>query len=68
VTLPAFAAERRAAAPLLPWRLLYGASAAGAPCSDRSIDISCPRDAQRQTRRMLINGTDRQADVHPTVA
>jgi len=40
VTLLAFAAERRAAAPLLPL----------------SIDISRPRGAQRQTRRM--DGTD----------
>ena len=40
MTLPAFAAERRAAAPLLLLerrRLLHGAPAAGAPCSNRPI-------------------------------
>jgi len=47
VTLLAFAAERRAAAPLL---LL------DARRSPLSIDISSPRGAQRQTRRM--GGTD----------
>jgi len=57
VTLLAFAAVRRAAAPLLlsgrRQRLL-------------SIDISCPQGAQQQTRRTLlqrsIDGTDRQTD------
>ena len=40
MTLPAFAAERRAAAPLL-----LGAR------RTLSIDISCPRGTQQQTRR-----------------
>jgi len=61
VTLPAFAAERRAAAPLLP-------SARRPPLS---IDISCPRGAQQQTRRtpllLSIDGTDGRTDGHSTV-
>jgi len=56
VTLPAFAAERRAAAPLLP----------RARRPPLSIDISCPRGAQQQTRRtpllLSIDGTDGQTD------
>jgi len=31
-----------------------------------SIDISCPRGAQQQTRSMTL--TDRQTDGRPTVA
>jgi len=55
VTLPAFAAERRAAAPLLlsTWR------------PPLSIDISCSRGAQQQTRRTsrgMMGQTDRQTD------
>jgi len=58
VTLPAFAAERRAAAPLL-----LGAR-------QQSVDISCPPGAQRQTgcRTLLqrsIDGTDRLTDTLP---
>jgi len=53
VTLSAFAAERRAAAPLLR----------GAHSSvQQSIDNSCPWGAQQQTRRtsllLSIGGTD----------
>jgi len=37
-----------------------------------SIDISCPRGAQQQTRRTLlllaIDGTDRRADGRSTVS
>jgi len=61
ITLPAFAAERRAAAPLL--------LSAGVCCRSvvqQSIDISCPRGAQQQTRHtpllLLISGTDRRRD------
>ena len=54
VTLPAFAAERRAAAPLL--------LGAGAP--PLSIDMSCRRGTQQQTRRtpqrLLNDGTDQR--------
>jgi len=63
VTLPAFTAERRAAAPLL-----LNLAAAGTPRqrSQLSIDISCPRGAQQQTRRppllLSIDGTDRCMD------
>jgi len=63
VTLPAFATERRAAAPLL-----LGAPAADTQRRRRqlSIDIFCPQDAQQQTRwppLLLSNdGTDRQTD------
>jgi len=61
VSLPAFAAERRAVALLM--------SSSGA---SRSISpISCPRGTQQQTRRTLllwsIDRTDRQTDGHPTV-
>jgi len=65
VTLLAFAAERRAAAPLL-----VGARGA---CRVRcvpplSTDIACPQDAQQQTRRkplvLSIDGTDRRTDGH----
>jgi len=63
VTLPAFTAERRAAAPLL-----LNLAAAGTRCqrSQLSIDISCPLGAQQQTRRppllLSIDGTDRRMD------
>jgi len=66
VTLLAFAAERRAVAPLL-----VGARGA---CRVRcvpplSTDIACPQDAQQQTRRkplvLSIDGTDRRTDGHP---
>ena len=54
MTLPAFAAERRAAAPGC------GAAAAGRPAL--SIDIFCAYSAQQQTRRTqllrLTDGTD----------
>jgi len=55
MALPAFAAERRAAAPLLPaaWR------------PQLSIDISSLHGAQQQTRRTLLrsnDGTDRRTD------
>ena len=45
ITLPGFAAERRAAAPLL-----LSAPAAGTQ-RQLSVDISCPQGAQQQTRR-----------------
>jgi len=58
MTLPAFAEERRAAAPCC------GAVAA-VPYA-LSIDISCPHGAQQQTRRtpllLSIDGTDRRTD------
>jgi len=61
VTLPAFAAERRAAAPLLlsaracyTARLLHGDHRAH---MQLSIDISCPQGAR----------WNRQTDEHPTV-
>jgi len=54
LTLAAFAAERRVAAPCC------GAVAAGRPAS---IDISC---AQQQARSSS-DGTDRQTDRHPSV-
>ena len=54
MTLPAFAAERRAADPGC------GAAAAGRPAL--SIDIFCTYGAQQQTRRTLLlrwtDGTD----------
>jgi len=57
-TLLAFAAERRAAAHLLP--------SAGWPAVQQPIDISCPAGAQQQTRssgvRRSNDGTDRQTD------
>jgi len=61
VTLPAFAAERRAAAPLL----------LGARRPPLLIDISCLHGAQQQTRRTprlwSMNGhTDRRTDALPT--
>ena len=54
MTLPAYATERRAAAQLL----------LAARRTPSSIDISCPRRAQQQTRRTLlsIDGTDRRTD------
>jgi len=63
VTLSAFAAERRAAAPLL-----QSAPAAGTRHRrpQLSIDISCPNGAQQQTRQppllLSIHGTDRRTD------
>jgi len=54
MTLPASAAERRAAAPLT------------ISAVQQSIDISCPPGAQQQTRCTLvllsIDGTDRWTD------
>jgi len=54
MTLPAFAAERRAAAP--------GCGAAAAGCPALSIDIFCAYGAQQQTRctplLRLTDGTD----------
>jgi len=51
MTLPAFAAERRAATPGC------GAAAAGHPAL--SIDIFCAHGAQQQTRRTpLLRSTD----------
>jgi len=44
VTLPAYAAERCAAKPLM----------LGAWCPQLSIDISCPHGTQQQTRCMLL--------------
>jgi len=64
VTLPAFAAERRAAAPLL----LSAGACCTAPAArpQLSIDIFCPQCVQQQTRRtpllLSVNGTDRQTD------
>jgi len=59
MALPAFAAERRAAAPLL----------LGSRRPPLSIDISCPHGAQQQTRRTLVlqsnNGTYRRTDTRP---
>jgi len=54
MTLPAFAAKRRAAAPLL----------LGARRPPLSIDISCPHGAQQQTRRtpMLMSSDGRRTD------
>ena len=46
MTLPAFAAERRAAAPLLPGR------------PPLSVDMFCPHSAQHQTRRTPPGQTD----------
>jgi len=70
-TLPAFAAERRAAAPAAAPLLL------GASCPPLSIVISpsCPHGAQQQTRRRPLlrsndetdRCTDRRTDGHPTV-
>jgi len=58
MTLPAFAAEHRAAAPLLP--------TAGACCCMAPTAVSCPRRAQQQTRwpplLLPTDGTDRQTD------
>jgi len=51
MTLPTFAAERRAVAP--------GCSAAAAGRPALSIDIFCTYGAQQQTRRMpLLRSTD----------
>jgi len=57
--LPAFAAERRAAAPLL----------LDAQRSPLSIDISCQHGAQQQSRRtpLLRDGIDGWTDGHMTV-
>ena len=59
ITLPTFAAEHRAAAPLL----------LGAWHSPRSINISCPHGAQQQTRQTPLqwsnDGTDRHTDTRP---
>jgi len=54
MTLPAFAAKRRAAAPLL----------LGARRPPLSIDISCPHGAQQQTRRTprLMSSDGRRTD------
>jgi len=53
MTLPAFAAERRAAAQLL----------LGARRPQLSIDISCSHDAQQQTRRIpLLRSNDGTVD------
>jgi len=62
MTLPAFAAERRAAAPLL-----LSVPAAGTRRRRLlSIDIFCQRGAQQQTRctplLLLNDGTDGRAD------
>jgi len=66
VTLPAFAAEHRAAAPML---LSHGAHCTTfAACPQLLIDISCLQGAQQQTRctplLLPIDGTDRRTD-HP---
>ena len=57
MTLPALAAERRAAAPLLQRRC----------CPPLLIDTVCPHGAQQQTRRTpllrLEDGTNRQTDT-----
>jgi len=54
MALPAFAAERRAAA------MCCGAIAAGRPAPPLSIDISYPHGAQQQTRRTpLLRSNDR---------
>jgi len=62
MTLPAFAAERRAAAPLL----LSVPAAATRRRRLLSIDIFCQRGAQQQTRctplLLLNDGTDGRAD------
>jgi len=62
LTLPAFAAVRRAAVPLL----------LGARRPPLPIDISCPHSVQQQTRRtplLLSNDeTERRTDGHPTVS
>jgi len=62
VTLLAFAAERRAAAPLL----------LGARRLPLSIDVSRPHGVQQQTRctprLRSIDGTDRQTDGRWTVS
>jgi len=66
VTLPAFAAESRAAAPLLlSAGACYAALAELRPLL--LMDISCPQGAQYQTHWPLlllsIDGTDRQTDA-----
>jgi len=57
MTLPTSAAERRGVAPLR--RLL-------------SIDMSCPRGTQQQTRHipslLLIDGTDRRMEGRSTIS
>ena len=61
MTLPAFAAEHRAAD--------LGCGAAAAGCPALSIDIFCAYGAQQQTRRMpllrLTDGTDWLTDTGP---
>jgi len=52
MTLPAFAAERRAAAPLL----------LGARRPPLSIDISCSYSQQQTSRTPLLPPNDRQTD------
>jgi len=63
MTLPAFAAEHRAAAPGC------GVASAGAPAL--SIDIFCAYGAQQQTRHTPLlrstDGTDYLTDGHRTV-
>ena len=65
MALPAFAAERRAAAPCC------GAVAAGLPAPAAVDRYLCPRGAQQQTRRKPLprsnDGTDRRTDGNPTV-
>jgi len=67
MTLPAFAAERRDAAPgcspgLRPWAVVPGCGAAAAGRPALSIDIFCAYGAQQQTRCTpllhLTDGTD----------
>jgi len=61
VALLAFAAERRAEAPLL----------LGSRRSNESIDISCPHGAQQQNCRTLRwsnDGTDGRKDGRSTVS
>jgi len=53
VTLPAFAAERRAA----------GCSAAAA--GRAATDISCPQGAQQQTRRTLLSIEETDSSIDP---
>jgi len=58
LTLAAFAAERRVAAPCC------GAVAAGRPAS---IDISCAQQQARSSSDGTDRQTDRQTDRHPSV-
>jgi len=63
-TLPAFATERRAAAPLL---LSVPAAGTRRRRPQLSIDISCLQGAQQQTRQppllLSIDGIDRRTDA-----